>query len=133
VSKTVTLGGEVFFLRQPGHYAMQDVLELAEQDADSESAAGFRAISDLIASCMSDEDYTRWVQVARRERSTGEDMIRLVLEGLAERPTSRPSDSSAGPRTTGASLTDDSFLRVMQAKAGRPDLQLMVMMAREAS
>ena len=133
MSKTVTLGGEVFFLRQPGHYAMQDVLELAEQDADSESAAGFRAISDLIASCMSDEDYTRWVQVARRERSTGEDMIRLVLEGLAERPTSRPSDSSAGPLTTGASSTDDSYLRVMQAKAGRPDLQLMVMMAREAS
>lgn len=132
MSKSVTLGGEVFFLRQPGHYAMQDVLELAEKGVDSESAAGYRAISNLVAACMSEQDYARWEMVARRERSTGEDMIRLVLEGLADRPTVRPSDSSDGPPSTATTSTDAAFLRVVQGEAGRPDRQLILLQAQEA-
>lgn len=132
MSKAVTFGGEVFFLRQPGHYAMQDVLELAEKGTDSESAAGFRAISGLVAACMSDEDYARWEQIARRERSTGEDMIRLVLEGLTDRPTVRPSDSSDGPPSAGTNSTDDSFLRVIAQEQGRPDRQLILLQAQES-
>lgn len=128
----VTFCGEPFLLTDPGHYAMQDMLEMAESEIDTDSAAGFKAITKFIAACMDEQDYVRWEGLARKHRSTGEDMIRLVMEGLTARPTSRPSDSSAGPSATAVNSMDDSSLRVLRRMEGRPDLHLMVLQAQEA-
>lgn len=124
--------GEKFLLTDPGHYVMQDMLELAESGTDSEDAAAFRAITSFIAACMDEDDYARWEAVARKNRSTGEAMIRLVMEGLTARPTERPSGSSDGPTATAVNSTGDSSSRAAARLSGRPDLQLMVLRAQEA-
>jgi hypothetical protein len=50
-----------------------------------------------------------------------------------ERPTSRPSDSSDGPKNTKAKSGAGSSSKVIRRleKSGRPDLALMVTMADE--
>lgn len=128
----VTFCGEMFLLTDPGHYAMQDMLEIAESGTDTETFAGFHSITKFIAACMDEDDYARWESLARKHRSTGEDMIRIVMEGLTARPTVQPSDSSDGPSATVGSSTDASSLRVITRLQGRPDLQLMVLQAQEA-
>ena len=87
-------------------------------------------VSDLVHA----EDVERFWDLAERNRQTLEDIgdtVEQIMEGVTERPTVRPSDSSDGPARTEPNSAGDSSLAVihrLEAK-GRPDLAQFVAQA----
>lgn len=104
--------------------AMQDV------DADENASAVLAAMGSVSATLIHPADADEFMRLARKNRQTMEDIVRLAMEvlgALAGRPTLLPSDSSDGQQETAPTSTDDSSAKAMRALAGRPDLQVAVL------
>ena len=102
---------------------------------DMPEMVAMAAINDLIDGVLRPEDMDRFDALCDLHNPDYEALaafIADVLETMTARPTSRPSVSSDGPTITAAKSTDDSFSRAVEVTRGRPDLQLMVMMAQKA-
>lgn len=123
----------------------------ARAGTDTKDMDGLAAMYDLLRQCISTDqlgrdadgeptgptEWERFEQAAYDARSDGEELMGVVAEVLkllTDRPTGRPSDSSAGPVTVGPTSTDDSYSQVIrrEEQAGRPDRALMVQMAKES-
>jgi hypothetical protein len=115
------------------------LLEFAELGAGLSDASGRDAIAAvwaMLRNLVHPDDFDMFWAAARANRQTLEDLTDLceaLVEAVAERPTKRPSDSSDGQRSTGASSGDVYSLPAVQRleRQGRPDLALMVVEAVE--
>ena len=113
--------------------------KVAKAGVDAEDLDGLAALYDLLEQCIHDDEWTRFQETADRTRADGEELMAVigkVFEALAARPTSLPSDSSAGQPTTPqrSASEDTSYLRVVQRleAQGRPDQALIVLESNEA-
>lgn len=108
-------------------------------DEDPKKAAEAAILLDrMVEQMVRPEDKDRFEDACDRERVSDEELMRFIAQVMAAvsgRPTSLPSGSSDGQRTTPpSSEAASSSLRVVRRleESGRPDLALMVEMAQEA-
>ena len=141
--ETVEFFGEQFALEDTmSEFALMEFAEVAESGVGQNGMAGMAAILRLIRSCIVDEDAVdddgkpcapfgiqHFLASARKHRASHDDLIPVLdvaFNGVTERPTSRPSDSSDGPPSIAlksVSVSEDKGLELLN---GRPDLQLAV-------
>jgi hypothetical protein len=132
---TISFAGEEFAVAERiGLMPLMRFAHIAESGVDSEDMAGLAAMYDLLEQCVAEEDWSRFQRAATKSRADGEALMAVVkdaIEAISARPTSRPSDSSAGPTTTRPSSAGDSSSRVIARleENGRPDLALVVAQA----
>ncbi len=135
MASPVEFGGESFAVADRiGHMALMRFAKAAQAGVDSSDMAGLAAMYDLLEQCIDPADWPRFEKAADRTRADGEELMRVVVEVMArvtDRPTSRPSASSDGPRVTEPRSEVDFSSPVMDRLSGRPDLQLMVVQAQE--
>jgi len=93
---------------------MSEYARLASQGVDSESPEGIAILADVYRGLLGDRVYNQFRAHCRKHGTDGDTLV-AILQGLitdaAERPTSRPSDSSDGPQTAPATATVVSFSR----------------------
>jgi hypothetical protein len=91
------------------------------------------SLRDLVGMLVHPEDVDEFWQLARANRQTQDDVLRVGLEivgALTRRPTARPSDSSAGPPATDTGSTGSSSSQAaLRLLDKRPDLQVAVLRA----
>src|SRR5690348_16012913 len=78
--------------------------KVGKAGVDSDSLEGLVAMYDLLEQCLAPEEWQRFQNTADLNRADADELLAVVtkvFEVLSERPTSRPSDSSDGPSTTG--------------------------------
>lgn len=112
--------------------------KVAKGGADSADMEALAVMLDLLEQCIAPSEWQRFQDCADRNRADGEELLAVVtsvMETLTERPTSRPSDSSAGPQTTTPNSEGVLSSRVIGRleDQGRPDLALMVNQARSSA
>lgn len=132
---SVAFGGQDFEVTEPGTMSLLRLAKLSKRKADTEDIDSVVALYDVIRQSVSDEDWERFEELATETRADGEALLAFVNEAmvaLADRPTSRPSDSSAGPSTTERSSEADSDSAVTQSLGNRGDLKLIHQQARAA-
>lgn len=133
---TIEFHGERFAVAERiGAMSLMRFAKVAETGADSLDMAGLAALYDLLEQCIAPADWTRFTAAANEHRADGDELMEVVKEvmgHLSERPTSRPSVSSDGPRTIEPRSEVDSSSAAMAQLHGRADLQLMVVQAQEA-
>lgn len=136
MANTVEAFGQTFTIAERiGLMPLMRFAKVAQSGVDSNDMAGLVAMYDLLEQCFDDADWPRFEAAADKARADGEQLMAIVAQVMAkitERPTSRPSDSSDGPRVTEPRSEVASSSPVMDRLAGRPDLQLMVLRAQEA-
>lgn len=138
MADTVEFAGESFLIADRiGLMPLMRFAKVAKAGTDSTDLAGLAAMYDLLEQCIAPEDWQRFQDRADAARSDSDELLEVVstvIETLSARPTSRPSDSSAGPQTTAEKSTPASSSAVKDRleAAGRPDLALMVTMAQTA-
>lgn len=137
MSESVLFFGEPFTMADRiGLMPLMRFAKAAQAGVDSSDMAGLAAMYDLLEQCIDPKDWARFEKAADVNRADGEQLMAVVAEVMQKitaRPTSRPSDSSAGPSPTAPNSTDDSYSRVMGRYEGRPDIQLMLVRARESA
>lgn len=106
-----------------GRISMLDLSEfarLATKGVDSGSAEGVAILADVYLSLLGDSTYQKF-RVHCREHGTDGGVLVEILGGLiaeeADRPTSRPSDSSDGPPSEPGMQTVVSFKRATVERA----------------
>jgi hypothetical protein len=145
---TIQLKGETFAVTFPvPPMALMDFAAIAVGNVSSNDLEGLAAMYELLESVVEPEDWARFKKHAKKTRATDDELwllVRRVINGQTDHPTSPPSDSSDGPATTKPSSEPDSsspvaekaeeWLRVKTRleEAGRPDKALMVLEAQEA-
>lgn len=133
----VSFCGETFEIpAKIGAWPLMRFAALARSGVDTDDFEGLAAMHSLIKSCIAEDDWARFDQTAETNQVEGTDLWALVNDVFrvhAERPTSLPADSSAGPTSTPVSSEDDSSSRVIARleAQGRPDLALVVQDTRE--
>jgi hypothetical protein len=147
VEAAADLGSPVEFFGETFHFApagtydweMMEFASAATGGMDTNSLAAASAMYRLLQAVIRDEEWQHFSAVARRNKArVQQDLMPIaVLAYLqkTERPTGRPSDSSAGPQLVPASSEVDSFAERVIAReeaAGRADRAAMVAMARDA-
>jgi hypothetical protein len=138
MTATVEFAGERFGIAdRVGLMAMMRFAKVAKSGVDSNELDGLAAMYDLLEQCIADDEWERFQAHADKVRADGDELMTVVnnvFGVLSERPTRRPSDSSAGPSTTKANSTGDSSSRVIARleEQGRPDLALVVSRAQAA-
>jgi len=83
----------------------------AKKGMDADDMEGLAAVYDMLRDCIDPSDWDRFERDATASKAEAEDLLGVVTQAiqvLTARPTSRPSDSSAGPSTTSASSTGSS-------------------------
>lgn len=132
---TTEFHGEQYLVTETiGSMALMRFAKLAQTDDVGEQES-LVAIYDLLETCFDPADWERFQQAAMKHRSdTGElmDVVKQVFKVVADRPTSRPADSSDGPLSTEPSSMSTHVDRAIAQLDGRPDLQLVVVRAQEA-
>lgn len=134
---TLTFLGEQFRVTQPGALALMRFARSAKGGSDANDLDGLAAMYDLLSQVLEPDDWARFEAHADRCHATGDQLLGFVQEVLvsvAERPTGRPSDSSAGPQIIEPSSPDDSSSPVIRRlnDQGRPDLALLVRKRQES-
>lgn len=139
---TVELCGESFRVAERiSSLAVMRFAKLAKQGVDADTMAGAAALYEVLEQCIDPADWSRFEEVADRERVGGDELLGVVRAAFAEvagRPTSRPSDSSDGPRiiepssTAGSSSPDTAQVIGMFNERGRGDLALLVRRRQES-
>lgn len=129
--KVEFLGREFTVAEKVGLMPLLRFAKAAKAGVDSADMDGMAAMYDLLRQCIADEEWAAFEAHADDQRASDEDLLGLVQRAmavLAERPTRRPSDSSAGPQTTTVSSEDALSSRVVARLEGqgRPDLALIV-------
>jgi hypothetical protein len=128
------------FRLKPGEeyeWEMMEFASAAKGGADSDMLSGAAATLDFLRAVIHSDDWERFRKAARDNRAqVARDLMPVVVAAFVqptERPTSRPSDSSDGPKNTKAKSGAGSSSKVIRRleKSGRPDLALMVTMADE--
>lgn len=140
----LNLGGEEFRVRAGVPLAARMRFAHVTQKSKTSDWEQLDAVYRLCRAALHpDEDFDRFLDVAERDDVDQEELslfVRKVMTGDIDRPTSRPSDSSDGPRSTEQKsesapepLEDSVHARVirMHEKAGRPDKALLVLMAQQ--
>lgn len=133
--------GETFSMNPSSEYEweMMEFASAAQGGADSDLLSGAAAVHSFLRAVVHAGDWERFRATARANKATVKDDLMPVVVGAftqtTARPTSRPSDSSAGQKRTKKKSEGGSSSRVVKRleKQGRPDLALMVTMAEEAS
>jgi hypothetical protein len=103
--------GETFNTVRPGAWSLMEFAKVASDGTDSTDLAGLVAMRNLIEACIHPEDMARFTRACSKARADGKELMGIVAEVIAqvaERPTTQPSDSSAGLRTTNASSAGGS-------------------------
>lgn len=119
-------------------WEMMEFASAAKGGADSDMLSGAAATLDFLRAVVHGDDWERFRKAARDNRAqVKRDLMPIVVAAFVqptERPTSRPSDSSDGPASTGRKSAGGGSSKVIKRleKKGRPDLALMVTMADEA-
>jgi hypothetical protein len=128
--------GESFAIAERiGLMPLMKFARVARTGADSADLESLAVMLDLLEQCIAPKDWQRFQDVADRERADGDQLfavVKDVFEVLSERPTSRPSDSSDGPTSTGPSSTDE-VSSVLELFKGRPDLGAAVVRAQASA
>jgi hypothetical protein len=137
----VEFGGETFKRADAvGLMALMRFAHVAKSGTDSNDLDGLAAMYELLEQCIHEDDWQRFQKTALKVKAKGDDLmgvVRKVISGESDRPTSRPSDSSDGPIVIGQSSESEqprpAYLRVVEREeaSGRPDRALMVLMAQE--
>jgi hypothetical protein len=135
---TISLLGETFALpEQPNPMALMEYASLINSGVHPESFDGLAALHDLLEEYLGGE-WPRLRALAKKERVSADDLLDVVAmihEVYADRPTGRPSDSSDGPTSTEVRSEGNVYGRAkrnLEAK-GRPDLAVVVMDAEAAA
>jgi hypothetical protein len=132
----VTFHGETFAMADRiGLMPLMRFAKFAKAGVDSADMAGLAALYDLLEQCIDPQDWPRFEACADKNRADGEELLEVVtdvIERLTDRPTTRPSVSSDGPRTVEPNSTASSSSDASRLLPGRPDLQLFVVQAQEA-
>jgi hypothetical protein len=118
-----------------------DFLEQAEGIDGSDTAGSMRALKGFLTSVVHPDDWATFWQACLDNGQGITDLMGLI-KAITEatvtektgRPSKRRSDSSAGRRAIKGSSKGDSSSRVIRRleKHGRPDLAVVVEMARDA-
>ncbi len=113
---------------------MYKLARLADEGGDSAQGEGAKVWDRLLDQMVRPEDLDRFNEVCDRERVQDEELMEFVADVVAAtsgRPTSRSSDSSAGPTPTPQNSAGDSSLRVIARleNQGRPDIAAVVAQA----
>ena len=133
--------GETFHFAPPGTYdwELMEFASSATGGADTETLAGAAAVYRLLKAAVRDEEWQHFSAVARRNKAQVREhlmpIVVLAVTQKVDRPTGRPSGSSAGPQLVPASSEVDSYAERVIAReeaAGRADRAAMVAMARNA-
>jgi hypothetical protein len=131
----LTFCGEQFRpVEQFGQMALLEFAKQAQNDVDSNDMAGLAAMYDLLEASIHPDDWARFKKVAKQKAASGAallDVVGQVISREADRPTSRPSDSSDGPSTTEPSSSSTPADRAIAREAGRPDVQRWLQVAQE--
>ncbi len=103
---------------------------------ESSGSDAIKAVMVMLRSLVAVEDFDRFWSLAKQNRQTIEDLTALaesLIVAVTQRPTERPSSSSAGQPSTEANSEVDSFSPVVSrlVDKGRPDLALMVARSEE--
>jgi hypothetical protein len=104
--------GETFTV--PAYISALPLMEYAaaaNARVDSKSIEGLAAMHSLIRACVVADDWARFQTVATANAADDEDLLqvcRAVMAAATARPTVRPSGSSDGPPSTGASSKEPS-------------------------
>lgn len=98
--RSIEFAGESFAVADKiGLMPLMRFAHLADSGVDSEDMAGLAAMYDLLEQCIAEQDWSRFQRAATKSRADGDDLMAAVQAAIAvisERPTGRPSDSSAG-------------------------------------
>jgi hypothetical protein len=88
-----------------------------------ESVASVGVVKDFTRMCIAPEDFDTFWSTAKAQRQGVEqlfEVLKVVVEATSDRPTVRPSSSSATP-------TSDATSFVLPRRVqGRPDLELLI-------
>lgn len=126
--KTHTLFGETFELEdEPSEFAQAEFASAIVGGVPEGSSDALGAIFLLTLSCIVEKDQTRFKAVCRKNRAKVEDLtavLQVVKNGVADRPTGLPSDSSDGQPDIEPKSVANSGVKGSDRLAGRPDLQL---------
>lgn len=139
----IEFGGETFAPSEQGIplAALMRFAHVAKAGTDANDIDGLDALYRLLSKCIAPDDWERFLDTAEKTYAKGDDLMAVakeVISGATKRPTSRPSDSSAGPLivapSSGADDSGKPYLRVVrrEEESGRPDRALMVLMAQES-
>lgn len=132
-SKVTFNGAEFAVATKIGLMPLMRFAKIAKSGVDSADQDGLAAMYDLLQQCIADEDWNAFEAHADKTRADDEELMQVikdVMQILTERPTSRPSDSSAGPPPTApTSAEDSSALEVVRRLKSqqRPDLAMAVL------
>ncbi len=135
---SISFAGETFTISERiGLMPLMRFAKVAQGGADTNDLAGLAAMYDLLEQCFPSEEWQRFQNVADREHSDGDELMKVVsdvFEVLSARPTERPSVSSDGPSTVSVRSADGSSSPVIDrlVSQGRPDLALLVTRAQES-
>jgi hypothetical protein len=125
-----TFFGESFTLpERVGSMPLWRFAKIASGGIDSTEMDGFVAMYDLVKSCLTDDDWQRFNQVADANAADDDDIMGFcgqVILAVSERPTKRPSVSPDGPQVTPQSSESTPAEQAMEMLTGRPDLQAFV-------
>lgn len=110
------------------------IMRMVRRLASTDNAGALDAFENMVGDLLHPEDVEQFWDLAQRNRQTLDDVgdtVEQIIEGVTERPTVRPSDSSDGPSRTGRNSTGDSSSAVIHRleARGRPDLAQFVAQA----
>lgn len=114
-----------------------DYVEFMEKagSVEASGALGLSFVKDFARLCIAPEDFDSFWSLARAHKQHVEDVfkvLRAIVEQVADRPTTQPSDSSDGQTTTGTKSEPGLSSTLTERLAGRPDLQLLVLQQQKA-
>lgn len=133
--KVSFMGAEFAVADKIGLMPLMKFAKIAKQGVDSSDQDGLAAMYDMIEQCIADDEWDRFEAHATKTRADDEELLQVikdVMQILSERPTSRPSDSSAGPQQTAPTSAEDSSAlevvrRLNSGPHPRPDLAMAVL------
>jgi hypothetical protein len=133
--RPLVFAGESFAVADKvGLMPLMQFAVLAKEGIDLYDADSLVAVYGVLRECIHAEDWERFEAHATKVHADDEDLMRVVANAImvaTTRPTSQPSDSSAGPPTTSGPSADGSGSPVTSLierleTEGRPSIAYMV-------
>lgn len=127
------MGAEFAVADKIGLMPLLKFAKIAKSGVDSSDEEGMTAMYNLLQQCIADDQWDAFEDHANTTRADDQELLQVIKDVMtivSERPTSRPSDSSAGPPTTAPiSAEDSSSLEVVRRlkSQGRPDLAMAIL------
>lgn len=137
-AKVAFMGADFAIADKVGLMPLMKFAVIAKQGVRSSDEEGLAAMYNLLQQCIADDQWDLFEEHANKTHADDEELLQVVKDVMAilsQRPTSRPSDSSAGPpETAPTSVEDSSSLEAVRRlkSQGRPDLAMAVLRTQEA-